>query len=45
ETATEDVRTQQQRLRLHIAQRLAQGDYTNDADRKGLLDLLNAMKD
>lgn len=45
ETATESVRTQQQRLRLQIAQRLAQGDYTDDEDRKGLLDLLNAMKD
>ncbi len=44
ETASEDVRTQQERLRLSIAQRLATGDYADDDDRKRLLDLLNAMK-
>ncbi|WP_170347322.1 ORF6N domain-containing protein [Ruegeria atlantica] len=44
ETAGEEVRTQQERLRLSIAERLAAGDYADDDDRKGLLDLLNAMK-
>jgi hypothetical protein len=44
ETASEDVRTQQERLRLRIAERLASKDYADDDDRKGLLDLLNAMK-
>ncbi|WP_171130757.1 MULTISPECIES: ORF6N domain-containing protein [unclassified Ruegeria] len=44
ETAGEEVRTQQERLRLRIAERLATGDYVDDADRRGLLDLLNAMK-
>ncbi|NOD97260.1 ORF6N domain-containing protein [Ruegeria sp. HKCCD6228] len=44
ETAGEEVRTQQERLRLSIAERLAAGDYADDDDRKGLLELLNAMK-
>lgn len=44
ETAGEEVRTQQERLRLHIAERLVAGDYADDDDRKRLLDLLNAMK-
>lgn len=44
ETASEDVRTQQERLRLRIAERLAAKDYADDDDRKGLLDLLTAMK-
>ncbi|WP_171169087.1 ORF6N domain-containing protein [Ruegeria sp. HKCCA0370] len=44
ETAGEEVRTQHERLRLRIAERLAAGDYADDDDRKGLLDLLNAMK-
>lgn len=44
ETASEDVRTQQERLRLTIAERLARGDYTDDDDRKRLLELLHAMK-
>lgn len=44
ETASEDVRTQQERLRLRIAERLAAKDYADDDDRKGLIDLLNAMK-
>lgn len=44
ETASEDVRTQQERLRLRIAERLASKDYPDDDDRKGLLDLLNVMK-
>ncbi|RLK02599.1 ORF6N domain-containing protein [Ruegeria conchae] len=44
ETAGEEVRTQQERLRLRIAERLATGDYTNDDDRKRLLELLQAMK-
>ncbi len=44
ETAGEEVRTQQERLRLRIAERLATGDYTDDDDRKGLIELLRAMK-
>lgn len=44
ETAGEEVRTQQERLRLRIAERLATGDYASDDDRKGLLELLQAMK-
>ncbi|WP_298850415.1 ORF6N domain-containing protein [uncultured Ruegeria sp.] len=44
ETAGEEVRTQQDRLRLRIAERLATGDYADDDDRKGLLELLTAMK-
>ncbi|NOD31586.1 ORF6N domain-containing protein [Ruegeria atlantica] len=44
ETAGEEVRTQHERLRLRIAERLAAGDYADDDDRKGLLELLNAMK-
>ncbi|CUH49265.1 ORF6N domain-containing protein [Ruegeria atlantica] len=44
ETAGEEVRTQQERLRLRIAERLATGDYTDDGDRKQLLELLQAMK-
>ena len=44
ETAGEEVRTQQERLRLHIAERLVAGDYADDDDRNRLLDLLNAMK-
>ncbi|UWR03527.1 ORF6N domain-containing protein [Ruegeria conchae] len=44
ETAGEEIRTQQERLRLRIAERLATGDYTNDDDRKRLLELLQAMK-
>ncbi len=44
ETASEEVRTQQDRLRLRIAERLATGDYADDDDRKQLLELLHAMK-
>ncbi|WP_422048227.1 ORF6N domain-containing protein [Shimia sp.] len=44
ETANEDVRLRQEELRLHIAERLANGDFSDDNDRKGLLDLLHAMK-
>ena len=44
ETASEDVRTQQERLRLRIAERLASGNYNDDADRQGLIELLKAMK-
>ena len=45
ETAGEEVRTQHDRLRLSIAERLASGDYADDDDRKKLLELLHAMKD
>lgn len=45
ETASEDIRTQQQRLRLQIAERLARGEYRDDGDRRSLLELLTAMKD
>lgn len=44
ETAGEEVRTAQERLRLQIAERLAHGEYADDADRKSLLELLQAMK-
>ena len=44
ETAGEEVRTQRERLRLRIAERLATGDYTDDDDRKRLIELLHAMK-
>ncbi|SDX10138.1 ORF6N domain-containing protein [Ruegeria halocynthiae] len=44
ETAGQEVRTQQERLRLCIAERLATGDYADDDDRKQLLELLHAMK-
>ncbi len=44
ETAGEEVRTQQERLRLQVAERLATGDYADDADRKRLLELLKAMQ-
>ncbi len=44
ETAGEEVRTQQERLRLRVAERLATGDYADDADRKRLLELLKAMQ-
>lgn len=44
ETASEDVRTRQEQLRLGIAERLARGDYRDDDDRRTLLDLLQAMK-
>nr|WP_170540531.1 ORF6N domain-containing protein [Ruegeria arenilitoris] len=44
ETAGEEVRTQHERLRLRIAERLAAGDYADDDDRKRLIELLQAMK-
>jgi len=44
ETAGEEVRTQHERLRLRIAERLAEGDYADDDDRKRLIELLQAMK-
>ncbi|WP_170360272.1 ORF6N domain-containing protein [Ruegeria arenilitoris] len=44
ETAGEEVRTQHERLRLRIAERLAAGDYADNDDRKRLIELLQAMK-
>ncbi|WP_170510832.1 ORF6N domain-containing protein [Ruegeria arenilitoris] len=44
ETAGEEVRTQHERLRLRIAERLAAGNYADDDDRKRLIELLQAMK-
>ncbi|WP_170606136.1 ORF6N domain-containing protein [Ruegeria arenilitoris] len=44
ETAGEEVKTQQERLRLRIAERLAAGKYNDDDDRKRLIELLHAMK-
>ncbi|WP_170448384.1 ORF6N domain-containing protein [Ruegeria arenilitoris] len=44
ETAGEEVRTQHERLRLRIAERLAAGDYADDDDRNRLIELLQAMK-
>lgn len=44
ETSGVEVKNEQERLRLSIARRLADGDYTTDADRQTLLDLLHALK-
>ena len=44
ETEMETTKTQQQALKLRIAQRLSDRDFDTDDEKRDLLELLNAMK-